>query len=147
MSGPQARKAAEWLTRLGMSPRVAGERVGQASAIKLTRSIMIKGMEALFAECFLAARLGGVEDEVLASLEASDPDIAWRRRRGYAMDRMTVHGRRRAAEMRESAAMVAELGLPNAMAAATAQWQQRLGGLPVKTDDIGVVLKALGGAG
>lgn len=76
MSGPQARKAAEWLTRLGMSPRVAGERVGQASAIKLTRSIMIKGMEALFAECFLAARLGGVEDEVLASLEASDPDIA-----------------------------------------------------------------------
>jgi len=58
---------------------------------------------------------------------------------------MTVHGRRRAAEMRESAAMVAELGLPNAMAAA--QWQQRLGDLPVKTDDIGVVLKALGGAG
>jgi len=56
VSGPQARKAAEWLTRLGMSPRVAGERVGQASAIKLTRSIMIKGMEALFAECFLAAR-------------------------------------------------------------------------------------------
>lgn len=47
--------------------------------------------------------------------------------------------------MRESAAIVAELGLPNAMAAA--QWQQRLGGLPVKTDDIGVVLKALGGAG
>lgn len=144
LAGPKAEQAAAVLSQLGMEPRIAGNRVGQASAIKLTRSIMIKGMEAVFAECFLAARLGGVEDEVLASLEASDPDIDWKKRRDYTMDRMTTHGRRRAAEMAEAANMVAELGLPDDMARATAKWEQLLGDLPVTTDKIEEVLAALG---
>ena len=143
LAGPRAEAAAHMLTRLGMTPRVVGGRVGQASAIKLTRSVMIKGMEALFAECFLAARLGGVDAEVLASLEASDPDIDWKKKRNYAMDRMTVHGRRRAAEMVEAANMVAELGLPDDMARATAKWERLLGELPIETDQIDDVLDAL----
>ncbi|AEQ53744.1 NAD(P)-dependent oxidoreductase [Pelagibacterium halotolerans] len=144
LAGPKAEQAAAVLVQLGMSPRVVGERVGQASAIKLTRSVMIKGMEAVIAECFLAARLGGVEDEVLASLEASDPDIDWKKKRAYTMDRMTVHGRRRAAEMVEAANMVAELGLPDDMARATAKWEQLLGDLPIKSDSVDEVLAALG---
>ncbi len=144
LAGPKAEHASAILAKLGMAPRVVGERVGQASAIKLTRSVMIKGMEAIVAECFLAARLGGVEDEVLASLEASDPEIDWHKKRAYTMDRMTVHGRRRAAEMVEAANMVAELGLPDDMARATAKWEQLLGDLPVKTDSVDEVLAALG---
>lgn len=144
LAGPKAEQAAAVLVQLGMNPRVVGERVGQASAIKLTRSVMIKGMEAVVAECFLAARLGGVEDEVLASLEASDPDIDWKKKRSYTMDRMTVHGRRRAAEMVEAANMVAELGLPDDMARATAKWEQLLGDLPIKSDSVDEVLAALG---
>ena len=146
LSGPEAERACTLLLELGMKPRVVGDKVGAASAIKLTRSIMIKGMEALFAECFLTARLNGVEDEVLASFEASDPDINWKKRRNYTMNRMTVHGRRRAAEMREAASMIAELGLPNHMADSTARWQQMLGDLPLETDEIDDVLKALGKA-
>jgi len=146
LSGPEAERACTLLLELGMKPRVVGDKVGAASAIKLTRSIMIKGMEALFAECFLTAHLNGVEDEVLASFEASDPDINWKKRRNYTMNRMTVHGRRRAAEMREAASMVAELGLPNHMADSTAKWQQMLGDLPLETDEIDDVLKALGKA-
>lgn len=144
LAGPGAERAARLLTSLGMKPRIAGERVGQASAIKLTRSIMVKGLEALMAECFLSARCGGVEDEVIASLEASDPDIDWKKRRAYAMDRMTVHGRRRAAEMEEAANMVAELGLPDDMARATARWERLLGELPITTDRVEDVLGALG---
>lgn len=146
LAGPQAEQASLILAELGMLPRVVGDKVGAASAIKLTRSIMIKGMEALFAECFLAARLGGVEDEVIASFEASDPDINWKHRRDYAMDRMTIHGRRRAAEMVEAAHMVAELGLPNDMARSTAKWEQLMGNLPVQANNVDDVLKAMGKA-
>jgi len=146
LSGPEAEQACRILLELGMQPRVVGDKVGSASAIKLTRSIMIKGMEALFAECFLTARLNGVEDEVVASFEASDPDIDWRKRRDYTMDRMTVHGRRRAAEMLEAANMVAELGIPNDMALSTAKWEQLMGDLPIQTNNIDDVLKAMGKA-
>lgn len=95
----------------------------------MLRSVMIKGMEALTAECLLAARRAGVEEQVLASLLASNPEIDWPRQAAYHLERMMVHGRRRAAEMREVAATLAELGLPNGLAAATADWQQQIGDL------------------
>jgi 3-hydroxyisobutyrate dehydrogenase-like beta-hydroxyacid dehydrogenase len=92
----------------------------------MIRSVMIKGLEALTAECLLAARRAGVEDQVLASLQASHPQIEWRGQTAYNLERMMVHGARRAAEMREVAATVAALGLPNRMSAATAIWQDEL---------------------
>ncbi|MEN3794710.1 DUF1932 domain-containing protein [Fulvimarina sp. MAC3] len=126
VSGPHAAAAIAVLTALDMRPVAAGDSVGQASAIKMLRSIMIKGIEALTAECFLAARRAGVEDAVIASLDASDPGADWRRRGAYNLERMMVHGTRRAAEMREVAATVASLGLTGRMAAATAQWQDAI---------------------
>ncbi|MCB1491962.1 MAG: NAD(P)-dependent oxidoreductase [Rhodobiaceae bacterium] len=126
VSGPHARDAHETLKALDMCPEIAGDAIGQASAIKMLRSVMVKGLEALTAECFLAARRAGVEEQVLASLEASDPDIAWRKRTAYNLERMIVHGARRAAEMREVAVTVAALGLPNGMSAACAHWQDEI---------------------
>lgn len=131
VSGPYAARATGALTALSMRPQIAGARVGQASSIKMLRSVMIKGLEALSAECFLAARRAGVEDQVLASLEGSDPDINWRARASYNLERMTVHGARRASEMREVAATVVALGLPCAMSAASAQWQDRIADLQI----------------
>ncbi|WP_138473040.1 NAD(P)-dependent oxidoreductase [Poseidonocella sp. HB161398] len=138
VSGPHAEVAASVLRRLGMRPEIAGPEVGQASSIKMIRSVMIKGMEALTAECLLSARHAGVEEAVLASLEASDPDRDWRGRSAYNLERMMVHGARRAAEMREVAATVAELGLGSGMAAATADWQDRVAatGAPAGEDDL-----------
>jgi 3-hydroxyisobutyrate dehydrogenase-like beta-hydroxyacid dehydrogenase len=95
----------------------------------MLRSVMVKGLEALTAECLLAARRAGVEAEVLASLEASDPDIAWRTRAAYNLERMMVHGTRRAAEMEEVAKTVAALGLPDAMSRAATRWQASVGAL------------------
>ena len=107
-----AAAAEELLKALDMRPTIAGDRVGDASSIKMIRSVMIKGMEALTAECLLAARHAGVEQAVLASLQASDPGFDWEARSAYNLERMIVHGARRAAEMREVAATLAELGLP-----------------------------------
>ena len=129
IAGPHADAAAEALLGLDMKPVVTGPEVGHASSIKMIRSVMIKGLEALVAECFLSARRAGVEDQVLASLEASDPDIAWRRRGAYNLERMMVHGARRAAELREVARTVEELGLGGSMAAATAGWEDRIAAL------------------
>jgi 3-hydroxyisobutyrate dehydrogenase-like beta-hydroxyacid dehydrogenase len=126
IAGPHAAAAQETLLTLEMCPEIAGDAVGQASEIKMIRSVMIKGLEALTAECLLAARRAGVEDQVLASLQASHPQIEWRGQTAYNLERMMVHGARRAAEMREVAATVAALGLPNRMSAATAIWQDEL---------------------
>ncbi len=132
LAGEWAVDAAAALRALDMRPEVAGDRVGDASSVKMIRSVMIKGLEALTAECILAARRAGVEQAVLASLEASDPDVKWRKRGAQQLERMMVHGIRRAAEMREVAATLRDLGLPDRMAGATALWQDEIGALALR---------------
>lgn len=129
LAGPHAEKARPLLEALPMSPRVVDGPVGSASSIKMIRSIMMKGMEALTAECVLAAVRAGVDDEVLSSLQASNPDFDWRARSAYNFERSLAHGIRRAAEMREVVKTVADLGFSPDMASATVQWQDRMGTL------------------
>jgi 3-hydroxyisobutyrate dehydrogenase-like beta-hydroxyacid dehydrogenase len=133
LSGPWAEQGRDVLAGLGMSARVEPGEIGRASSIKMVRSIMVKGLEALVAECVLAGRRAGVEDYVIDSLEASYPGFGWRDRAAYNLERMTRHGQRRAAEMREVAHTVADLGLPNDMAQAITGWQQRIGDLGLPT--------------
>lgn len=129
VSGACATQAIQILGELGMRAKLAGDTIGRASSIKMLRSVMIKGFEALTAECMLAARSAGVEEDVLASLQASDPGIDWTARSAYNLERMMVHGTRRAAEMQEVGATLRELGLPDRMATATQDWQRQLGAL------------------
>ncbi|WP_244490457.1 NAD(P)-dependent oxidoreductase [Rhizobium sp. Root708] len=100
VSGPKAEEAVSFLTRLGMKASYAGADIGRASSIKMLRSVMVKGIEALTAECFLAARRARVDTDVIASLQASEPQVDWTGRGAYNLERMMVHGKRRAAEMR-----------------------------------------------
>ena len=106
--------------------------VGQASAIKMFRSVMIKGMEALFVESMLAASEYQVEARVLASLQETFPALDWEKLAGYMIERVVSHGGRRAAEMREVAATLEGIGLEPLMAAASAARQQWLADLGVK---------------
>lgn len=131
LSGPHAGAAISALAGFDMALTLAGSAVGDASTIKMLRSVMVKGFEALTAECLLAARRAGVEEAVLASLQASDPGWNIRQRGSYNLERMLVHGQRRAAEMREVALTLRDLGLPDRMAAAAADWQDELGGLGI----------------
>jgi 3-hydroxyisobutyrate dehydrogenase-like beta-hydroxyacid dehydrogenase len=115
------------LSALGFSPRRIDGPVGRASTIKMLRSVVVKGIEALTAECFLAARKAGVADEVAASLDASWPGTDWAAKADYNLGRMRAHGLRRAAEMEEAAATLEDLGVDSDMARATARVQRRLG--------------------
>ena len=131
LSGPHAALAAARIETLGLRPKLAGEQVGDASSVKMLRSVMIKGLEALTTECVLAARRAGVEDSVLASLQASDPGIDWRARAIYNMERMLVHGARRAAEVEEVCVTLRAFGLPDWMSRGTVEWQRHLASLEI----------------
>jgi 3-hydroxyisobutyrate dehydrogenase-like beta-hydroxyacid dehydrogenase len=132
ISGPHAAAGLAVMIALGMVARVVGDRVGQASSIKMLRSVMIKGMEALHAECFLAARKAGVEAEVIGSLIASNPEVDWPVQGGYNLERMMSHGLRRAAEMCEVVQTLHDLGLAGDLTSAVADWQERIGQMGLK---------------
>ncbi len=137
ISGPHAEAAAPVLAGLGMSAEIQPGPVGASSSIKMVRSIMIKGLEALICECVLSGRLAGVDDIVLATLEDTFPGFDWPKRAAYMLERVMTHGIRRASELREVALTVDLLGLDGRMARATVDWQQEIGDLRLKASDHG----------
>ena len=133
LSGDYVEAAHKVIAQLDLSAKHIKGPVGTASAIKMTRSIMMKGLEALMLECVLAGRKAGVEDIVLDSLEETYPGFGWNARAAYMFERVMTHGTRRAAEMREVAKTVDDLGLNAGMAHATVDWHQAIGDLGLDT--------------
>lgn len=128
VAGPHATRAAAALQAAGFADvSVAGEQVGDAAAVKMIRSVMVKGIEALSAECALAAARAGVTEAVVASLDASWLDRGWAAHFDYNLDRMMAHGMRRAAELGEVAATLENLGLPSLMTRAAQTHQRQIG--------------------
>jgi 3-hydroxyisobutyrate dehydrogenase-like beta-hydroxyacid dehydrogenase len=123
LGGPNAAALAPALDALGFAPKLASERLGVASATKMCRSVMIKGLEAMVIESFTTARAYGVEDAVLASLKETFPGIDWEKQGAYFFQRVIEHGRRRSEEVREVAETVREIGLTPWSAAGTAERQ------------------------
>ena len=118
--GPHAADVAPLLATLGFRVEPASDKLGVASAIKMCRSVIVKGMEAIVIESFLTARRYGVERQVLASLAETFPGLDWEKSGDYFFQRVVAHGKRRAEEMREAAATVREGGLEPFMASAIA---------------------------
>jgi 3-hydroxyisobutyrate dehydrogenase-like beta-hydroxyacid dehydrogenase len=129
LGGKRAGGLAERLVPLGFDMTVIAERIGVASAIKLCRSVFIKGLEAIIVESYTLARRHGVEREVLASLAETLPGIDWEKQGSYLFGRVANHGRRRAEEMREAANTVREAGFEPWMSAASAQMQDWIAAL------------------
>ena len=123
VAGARAGELAALLTPAGMNLEVIADTIGKASAIKMCRSSMIKGIEALVVECFVTARAYGIEDAIVDSLNRSFPGTDWEMRGAYMTSRVLQHGRRRAAELREVATTVAEVGVAARMAPAAAEVQ------------------------
>jgi 3-hydroxyisobutyrate dehydrogenase-like beta-hydroxyacid dehydrogenase len=127
IAGPHAEAIAPLLTEMAMQLKVVSHETGKAAAIKMIRSVMIKGMEALTYECFLAAERAGLLEEVTASLKNNYPGIDWTETATYNLERMASHGERRAAEMEESAITLRELGLDPMMVDGTVVHQREMG--------------------
>ncbi len=129
LGGAHAAELQPWLAALGFSTRVLEGELGLASASKMCRSVMIKGLEAMLIESLTAARAYGVEEAVLQSLAETFPGIDWPHQASYFLQRVIEHGRRRAEEMREVARTVEEAGLEAWSASGTAERQAWMAGL------------------
>jgi 3-hydroxyisobutyrate dehydrogenase-like beta-hydroxyacid dehydrogenase len=153
LAGADAESLAPTLAALGMRFSIAGAEIGAAAAIKMVRSVMIKGIEALTLECFLAAARAGVIDEVAASMKNNYPGLDWGKVVPYNLERMASHGERRAAEMEEVADTLRELGVEPLMTMATVKRQREMGQIgaqqPVRAvlkDDRAAMLRAISAA-
>jgi 3-hydroxyisobutyrate dehydrogenase-like beta-hydroxyacid dehydrogenase len=126
LGGARAADLAGVLAAWGMDAKAVSEKLGVASAIKMCRSVMIKGLEALVIESYTTARAYGVEDHVLPTLAETFPAIDWDKQGAYFFSRVAQHGQRRAEEMREAAHTVREAGggFEPFMASAIADKQQ-----------------------
>jgi len=124
LGGAHAAEAETVLRDLGFDAWIVSADLGIASAIKLCRSVVIKGLEALVVESFTAARKLGVENQVLASLAETYPQFDWEKQGDYLFSRVIQHGQRRAEEMRASREMIDATGISGIMAAAIATRQQ-----------------------
>jgi 3-hydroxyisobutyrate dehydrogenase-like beta-hydroxyacid dehydrogenase len=123
LGGARATSLAETLVGWGMDAKVVAEKLGVASAIKMSRSVMIKGLEAIVIEAYTNARRYGVEAHVLPTLKETFPQIDWDKQGAYFFSRVVQHGKRRAEEMREAANTVKEGGFEPFMASAIADKQ------------------------
>jgi 3-hydroxyisobutyrate dehydrogenase-like beta-hydroxyacid dehydrogenase len=141
LAGADAGTVAPVLSALGMRVTLGGAEVGAAAAIKMVRSVMIKGIEALTLECFLAAARAGVIDEVAASMKNNYPGLDWAKIVLYNLERMANHGERRAAEMEEVADTLRELGVEPLMTAATVKRQREMGQIGAQQSVRGVLSK------
>jgi 3-hydroxyisobutyrate dehydrogenase-like beta-hydroxyacid dehydrogenase len=133
LAGTKAEALAAILGRHGMNTRAVGTQIGNASAIKMIRSVFMKGFTAILIECLAAAHKLGAEEEILSSLQVSFPDLDWRKTADYYAPRLVKHSRRQAAEMHEVSETLEELGIEPITALASAHRLQWLADL--KLDD------------
>jgi len=150
LGGAHAQTLVDLMTPYGMRLDVISDQVGAASATKMCRSIMVKGLEALLFECALAASRYGADERVFASLDETFPGIDWSKLAGYTIGRVIEHGERRAREMEEVAETLRAVGIEPMMAEATSrrqEWGARLnlldhfGGTP--PEDYRVVVQVI----
>ena len=128
--GEAAADFAARMVPLGFNIEIAAREIGVASATKMFRSIIVKGMEALITECVLGASRYGAESRVFASLSETFPGIDWNKLADYMIGRVVVHGERRAREMEEVAETLRSLHIEPIMAEAIVRrmdWSAQLG--------------------
>lgn len=134
LAGPRAEEAARLLNGVGMVTEAIGDKIGQACSVKMIRSVMMKGVEALILESMAAAETAGVTERILSSVNVTFPGLDWRQLTSHYLKRTHEHGPRRVSEMKEAAATIKGLGLEpymsEAISATIAQGYARLAAVP-----------------
>lgn len=132
LAGTGLEAAIERLAPYGMNMRVVGEKIGEASSIKMCRSVFMKGLEAIICESMTAAHRAGVHERVLASIQATFPDLDWNQLATYHMGRMAEHGKRRADEMESVADTLEDLGVEPLTTVSTGKRQRWISDLGMR---------------
>lgn len=123
LCGTNAQAFADQLAPFGMKLDIISDQIGAASATKMCRSIIVKGLEALLLECVLGAVPYGADERVFATLEETMPGMNWKQLASYMVGRVVEHGERRARELEEVAATLRAIGVEPIMAEAIVKRQ------------------------
>ena len=123
LGGKFAPELVNLLSPFGMNLEIISEEIGAASATKMCRSIIVKGMEALLLECVLGAVPYGADERVFATLEETMPGMNWKKMASYMVGRVIEHGERRARELEEVAATLRDIGVEPMMTEAIVKRQ------------------------
>ncbi len=123
LCGAHAPALVEWLAPFGMNLEVISEQWGAASATKMCRSVIVKGLEAILFESVLASVPYGADERVFATLNETMPGIDWKKLAGYMVGRVIEHGERRARELEEVAATLRAIGVEPVMTEAIVKRQ------------------------
>ena len=129
-AGSAAAEYRDLMTPYGFKVEVVGERPGQAAAIKMLRSVLMKGMEALLLESLLAARRHGVEDIVLGTVASFMDKGSFAEMANFLVTTDAIHSGRRAHEADMMAEVVEEVGITPRLSPAIAEtlhWSTSLG--------------------
>src|SRR5256714_2719017 len=132
VGGPASRRFADLMKPLGMRLDVLESTIiGTRSAVKMCRSILVKGLESLMCECVLGASRYAADEHVFASLNESFPGVDWKKLADYMIGRVVVHGERRARELEEVAETLRAIGVEPIMAEAASRRQDSIAQLGV----------------
>ena len=128
--GNGAARMVELMTPVGMALTNVGPEPGKAVKMKLTRSVFVKGVEALTMEMLMTARRLGIDKEIVAGVEASFQNLGFTKFCGQLVTSGVEHAERRSLEAKECQELEDELGLNSIMIEATyrkLQWAASLG--------------------
>ncbi|MFP6712750.1 MAG: DUF1932 domain-containing protein [Rhodospirillales bacterium] len=119
LAGSKAAELADTLSSYGMNVKAIGEKIGNASSVKMVRSVFMKGFSAILLESLIAARKLNAEDAVLESLQITYPEFNWKEFASTSMSRLIKHAKRQSEEMHSVAVTLEELGIEPITANAT----------------------------
>ena len=132
LGGPTAHAAGPALTEIFPAIEVFSDAVGEASLVKMIRSVFVKGMESVAMECALAAERAGLTERIFESLDNTMRFTTAREFVDYTTERVAVHGLRRSAEMEEVCATLEDLGLVPTMSQGAVTVQRMIGALDLQ---------------
>lgn len=158
LAGPQGQEAVDLLTSAGLNAALVGSEVGAAAALKMLRSVVIKGMEALWTEALLAADQLDVVEPLLAMVEETLDRWPTRDFASMLVTTHVAHAGRRQVEAKMVQETVAGLGIAPVMSAALLARQEqtargllaigrRAGEVPPSLEEALTVLRAIEGLG
>lgn len=136
LAGDGAKAFCDAMTPFGMRLTVLDRPAGSASAIKMLKSVVMKGLPQLMLESFIAAERYGVLDTLVGSLSSSLNGKTVEQLADTFVARTAIHAARRADEMRDVQKMLIGLSCDRRMTDATIEklddlaaqgWREKLG--------------------
>lgn len=139
VSGPAAQAFSDSLGPWGMRIEIVGQTLGAATGIKILRSVVMKGLEALLHECAVGSERYGIRAEVLETISEFMDERPFAETAKFLLRSGVIHAGRRAGEAAMATEALAEAGVDAVMTRATAQTLRTIADLGLKEHFGGIV--------